>query len=401
MSVVNQEADGDQRVTTLPVTITIAPVSNGPGDGITAWSPAVTVTEGNDVPLANIVSAIQLGDGSTIASNGPEIIESVSVDFTNLLNSPGLIPGITSFAQLFTTAYIAGIGAPGLTVNTTTGVVSGAPALIAALSIRAAALIDSNIDFSLGVSAVTRDPGAAATSSASATFTVDMVGDADTPTSTAPSSLSGVAGTPIALPIGNSAAISAARRQIRMPGKAAVILSRSTTSSPHADGGGKLGFVDSGGNLVGSNLGNGSWYLTPADLATPGGLFLASTPSVSASTTVLTWRTVAVENDGDLAFADAPTTISVSLAPTGSGGSGTPPNPPIVNISPPTAQEDGLINLGVTATGDPGDTVVVVLTALPPARDHTIPARSATAMETTFYRLSAARFLLPSRSVGC
>ncbi len=232
VSVVNQEADGDQRVTTLPVTITIAPVSNGPGDGITAWSPAVTVTEGNDVPLANIVSAIQLGDGSTIASNGPEIIESVSVDFTNLLNSPGLIPGITSFAQLFTTAYIAGIGAPGLTVNTTTGVVSGAPALIAALSIRAAALIDSNIDFSLGVSAVTRDPGAAATSSASATFTVDMVGDADTPTSTAPSSLSGVAGTPIALPIGNSAAISAARRQIRMPGKAAVILSRSTTSSP-------------------------------------------------------------------------------------------------------------------------------------------------------------------------
>ncbi len=81
---------------------------------------------------------------------------------------------------------------------------------------------------------------------------------------------------------------------------------------------------------------------------------------------MLTWRTVAVENDGDLAFADAPTTISVSLAPTGSGGSGTPPNPPIVNISPPTAQEDGLINLGVTATGDPGDTVVVVLTALPP-----------------------------------
>jgi large repetitive protein len=370
VTVVNQELDGSQRKTDLPVTITLTPVSNGPGDGISNWDPQVTVTEGNDVPLANIVSSIQLGDGTNIRGNTPEIVESVTVDFTGLLNSTGLIPGITTFAQLLTSTYIGGLAAAGLVIDTNAGTISGPPGAIAGLSIRAAALVDSNIDFALDVTAVTRDPGSAATSTATRTFDVNMVGDADTPSSFAPSSLGGTAGTPILLPIGN------------VPGSlgGATTDTDDTQGRPNSESiyyivsgmptsGGKLGFVDNLGNLVGTNLGNGQWYLTPAQLATPGGVFLASSASATAQTAVLNWRTVAVEDDGDLASADAPTTITVNLTAS-PGGTGPAPLPPDVTINPPVATEDGTINLGVTALPGAGETtnpsIVVVLEALPP-----------------------------------
>jgi large repetitive protein len=366
VTVVNQEFDGDQRTTEIPVTITIAPVSNGAGDGITAWTPAVVVTEGNDVPLANIVSSIQLGDGTTIQTNGPEVIESVTVNFTGLLSSPGLIPGVTTFAQLLTATYIDGIGAPGLSVNTATGEVTGTPAQIAALSIRSAALIDSNVDFSLAVSAVTRDPGASTTSTGNATFNVNMIGDADVPTTFAPDALSGTSGTPIALPIGNSTGNFGGETTDTDAGQGRgdsetiyYIVSGMPTS------GSRLGFVDNAGNLVGTNLGTGEWYLTPDDLATPGGLFLASSPSAVPVSASLTWRTIAVENDGDLAFADVPSAINVTLAPT-AGGPGPGPTIPVVAVGTPSANEDGTVDLGITVSSSPGATLAIVLTSLPP-----------------------------------
>ncbi len=111
--VVNQENDGDQRATPLPVTITITPVT----DGAAAWSHETDVNEGAAISLAGLVSSLSRLDGATIATNPGETVQSITVDFIRIFTNR-FMPRASQLAfdvASFIATHIGNIG--GVTVN--------------------------------------------------------------------------------------------------------------------------------------------------------------------------------------------------------------------------------------------------------------------------------------------
>ncbi|MEL7429541.1 MAG: type I secretion C-terminal target domain-containing protein [Pseudomonadota bacterium] len=119
------------------------------------------------------------------------------------------------------------------------------------------------------------------------------------------------------------------------------------------------------GAPIGFNNNDGTWTLTPSNLANIG---LISAPGTNGTVT-LTLTTIATENDGDVATSS--TTFDVEITPGAGGGPVVSPLPPIVTVNPMSVNEDGSIALDIDVQADPADpsvpapTISVTLTGIP------------------------------------
>ncbi|MCB1509419.1 MAG: type I secretion C-terminal target domain-containing protein, partial [Hyphomicrobiaceae bacterium] len=359
---VSQEMDGDQATSAnWPVTIDVNPVINAATvDGFATWNAAVTVTEDNVVSLANVAN-------NTLRDNdGSEQVISYTFDLNNLIANAGIgtmvaaAPGGGSLLDRFVNNYINGT----FTYDGGAGTITVLAANAVGVSFDATPFLNSNQDFQIPVTALVRDTATLTSGTVTVdrnettNFSVNLVGDADTPTVFA-NSVSGEDAVRIPITLGGTTTdADVALGRAQSEDIYYIVSTRSLT------GVGAIGFVDAAGNLVGLDNGDGSWLLRPADLA---GLHVFSSAG-SNGLAELTLTTVAVENDGDRAVNAVDFTVTITDLD-GPGGSGPAPLPPQITISTSNGNEDGSITLNVQAQPAPGDlsnpTVSVMISNLP------------------------------------
>jgi hypothetical protein len=326
---VAQENDGDQAVSERPLNVVIAPVM----DAFGGWSPSVTVNEGSDIPLSSAAfSGLSDNDGS-------EQIASYTFDLNGVI-AAAQISGTTASVASFIASRVTGIFA-----DNGNGTITVLAANLAGVMLRKEAFLDSNIDFTIPVSALVTE-GGGLTQSVSGAYSVNLVGVADVPTAFA-DNVSSVTGTPAAVNLGG--AITDTDLAL---GRASSERIYYIVSGPGNTLGTDVAFLTPGGEIAGLNNNDGTWYLTPADLA---GLQITSRYGFTGDV-ILTLTSVSVENDGSLATNAAPTTFTASFTPDtgGSGGSITPLTP-VVTVTPMTTNEDGNVVFTVTVAPAPGD----------------------------------------------
>ncbi|MEO0636512.1 MAG: type I secretion C-terminal target domain-containing protein [Pseudomonadota bacterium] len=320
---VTQEDDGHQTTVQVPLSITVTPVVDAQ-----TWSPSVTVTEGNDIPLSSVAP------GGLIDGDGSEEIVSYTFNLNSLISDAGIaVSGGTT--QNFIDNHINGTF-----TDNGNGTITVSAANLPGVSFDAAAFTDSNRDFTVPVDVLFTD--GAASQTVSRTFSVNLVGDADTPTVFA-NNVSGNDNTPLALSLGGTTTdTDAAQGQ-------AVSESIYYIVSGFADPGADVLLTDAAGDPIGFNNQDGTWVLQPSDLAN---LHIMGIRGTGGSKT-LTVTTIATENDGDVAMNS--TTFTVSITNTGGPGSPQAPLPPVVTINPMTVDEDGTIALDADIQSNPGD----------------------------------------------
>ncbi len=346
---VTQEYDGNQIARTLPLNVTITPVT----DAFPGWSPGVGVVEDNTISLASI------GSGFTLIDNdGSERVVSYTINLNSII-SAAQIGGRVSSVASFIANHINGTF-----TNNGDGTITVLPANIGGISFSTSPFLNSNVDFTLPVIANVREI-AGATVQVAGTFSVDLLGEADTPTVFA-SGVSGLAGSYIAInPTGQE--FGGARTDTdaalgRVDSERLYYIVSGLTSTPGLN----FAFYNASNQLVGLDNGDGTWLLNPADLV---GLQIRSAPGQNGSAS-LSLTSVVVENDGDIATSITSAQFTVTVLPD-PGGSGTAPRPPIVTISPTSGNEDTNITFQVSAMADPQDpspstpTVIVLFSNIP------------------------------------
>ena len=349
VSVVSQEIDGSQASAAVPVSITVNPIVTS--DGFASWTPNATVNEDNDIPLADIT------DHTLIDTDGSESVVSYTFDFSSIV-SDAQIGATVANANDFISNYVNG----SFTDNGD-GSITVQPGDVAGLSLSASAFPDSNVDFSIPVSAVVEDVAGAITVTKTETgsFAVDLVGVADTPTvgvggPYAPTP----AGTPVALNLsGASTDQDVALGRVASESTLYYILSNTNPGTAP-----DFALVNSAGSQVGIPAGGGTFFLTPADLAD----LEILTPNGAGGDIGLKLTTVVVENDGSLAQNSDAFTVTVTP---NAGGAGTiAPLAPILDIPAQATLEDGPFALQATVNPDPADStnpsVSLVISNLPP-----------------------------------
>jgi large repetitive protein len=352
---VAQEDDGNQTSTTRPLQINITPVM----DAFPGWSPSVQVTEDNNIPLANAAGGINLID-----NDGSEQIVAYTFNLNGLIAAAGIggtVPSLANFIANQITGVFTDNGNGTITVQT---------ANLSGVAFRAAAFKDANIDFTIPVSVLVSEAGGL-TQTVSGTYSIDMVGDADTPTVYA-QNVSGVTGQLIRLnpnaPTGHNFGGDITDTDVgagRPSSERIYYIVGGLDSVPGLE----VAFFNSAGALVGLNNNDGTWYLTKAELQD---LHIVSRYGQTGALT-MTLTSVTEENDGDIAVSTAPATFTATFVPDVGGGSGIiNPLTPIISITPMTGNEDGTVNFAVTVQADPLDpspispTVVLLISALPP-----------------------------------
>lgn len=364
--VVTQEIDGDDASSPQwPVTISVSPVINAATvDGFASWSMGVTQTEavseaGGGISLASVANH------AYVDNDGSESVVSYTFDLSNMIADAGLaarlvaLEGAGAGLDELVAGYISGT----FTYDAGAGTITIAAADIGGVALSGALFLDSNDDFSLPVSALVRDQADLSGTIVSVDkvengiFSVNLVGTADVPTVFATSVL-GTSGQELAISLGGTSTDTDA--SLGRSGSEDIYYIVSVQNPGTAP---LLGFTDGAGHVVGLDNGDGTWLLSPADLAN----LHVLTPSGSTGVANLTLTTIAVENDGDRASNTTNFTVEVTA---GSGpGGGPAPLPPSVSIGTNAGNEDGSITLNVTATPAPGDStnpsVAVMISDLP------------------------------------
>ena len=349
VTMVSQEIDGDQAQATVPVSVTVNPIVTS--DGFASWTPNAIVNEDNDIPLADLTDHI------LIDNDGSETVVSYTLDFNSIV-ADAQIGATVLDVNDFISNYVNGTF-----VDNGNGTITVLPGDVAGLSLSAAAFPDSNVDFSIPVSAVIDDTAGATVVSKTETgsFVVDLVGVADTPTV-------GVGGPYAPAAAGTAVALSlsgANTDQDSVLGRAEsedtlyyILSATNPGTAPN------FVLVDSAGNQVGAPAGAQTFLLSAAELADL--QVLTSTGAGGDIDFRLT--TVTIENDGDMAQNSA--TFTLSFTPNGSGGGNVPPLPPVLDIPPQGTNEDGPFALNATIGPDPLDptnpAVSLVISNLPP-----------------------------------
>lgn len=373
---VSQEMDGDEASSApWPVTIIVNPViASATVDGIVpgSWNMGATQTEGvseagGDISLASAANHLYVDD------DGSESVISYTFDLSNMIANAGIaarlaaLQGPGAGLDDLVANYISGT----FTYDAGTGRITVLAANIAGVSIDGTLFADSNQDFSLPVSAIVRDEAiisgspVAVEKTETGVFNVNLVGTADVPTVFA-TSVAGSSGSEIPISIGGQSTDNDVALGRALSEDIYYVVSVLNPGSAPA-----LGFTDGAGHVVGLNNGDGTWLLTPADLANLHVLAAAG----SSGTANLRVTTIATENDGDVASNS--TTFNVAVT-AGTGGGGTPPLPPAVSVGVSAGDEDGSITLNVTALPAPGDTSnpsVAVMISNIPAGAEVIGAR--------------------------
>ncbi len=364
---VSQELDGSQATSApWPIVIDVAPVINGATvDGFVSWDPHVEVTEDNDIPLASLANhAFRDTDGS-------ESVISYTLDLSNLIADAQIgqtlidLYGAGAGLDEFVANHINGTIA---SYNSTAGTITVLAANIDTLSFDASAFLDSNVDFAIPVSALLEDVATLSTGPTSATdvetasFTVDLVGDADTPTSFVNSVGTGTAYTLINIDAGgvNTDTDSDLGRAESEDRLYYIMQVTNPSTAPN------FVLMDSSNQMVGVNLGGGKFLVRPSEI---NDLNIMTSASGGGEIN-FTWTTYTVENDGDMAWSQAPGEFTITVSAGGGGPGGIAPLEPFITVGPTGTNEDGSVVLDVTVGPNPDDTtnpsVSVVIGNLPP-----------------------------------
>ncbi|CAM9929252.1 unnamed protein product, partial [Phaeothamnion confervicola] len=348
---VTQEIDGDQATSAQwPVTIVVNPIINaGTVDGFASWNLGTAVSEQQTETGASGVSLGGVASHAFVDNDGSEAVVSYTFDLSSLIADAGIatrlaaLPGAGSGLDKLVGSYISGT----FTYDQASGTITVQAADTSGVVLGSQLFFDSNVDFSIPVAALVRDTAIIGGSPVHVdkiehgSVQVDLVGTADIPTVFA-GSAAGDSGTPVPLVLGGTTTdtdVALGRAQSE-----AIFYVLRTTNPGSAP---LFGLVDGSGNMIGLDIGGGSFLLTPAEIGdvnviTPGGI---------GGTIDMELTTVATENDGDRATNS--TAFQVVIAPLTGSGAGTPPLPPVVTVGATDGNEDGSIVLNVTATPAP------------------------------------------------
>jgi len=258
--------------------------------------------------------------------------------------------------------------------NATTGVLTVARAKMGSLKLKATIFKDSNVGFSIPISAKIVDSVqiAGATVSDSmiqkGVFYVQLTGTADVPTVFTDAMVSG--GRRIPVSVGGLSTDS----DVAL-GRVASERIHYFVSALDLDGLSAFQFVDSANSPVGFAGGDDTWFLLPEDVEAAeasGGLFIAvRNPTNTSATAIFNFTAVATENDGDVAGNS--TTFRVNYVwqgggavgggggttvggAVGAGGPDVAPLAPVVTIGPHQGIEDIDLPFDITVQADPNGT---------------------------------------------
>jgi hypothetical protein len=365
---VSQEIDGDQ-ATSDPwhVSFDVAPVINDATvDGLTGWTPNVTVVEEKDAAAGTNVSlaSIQVSPANFVDNDGSEEIMSYTLDLTNLVGdaevlervrelmadpvatstqardwiiSNGIVGGATNYTDntdgtITISADLDGAGE----------ITTSAESKLAGLSLLADIFADSNVDFSIPISVEVRDRANLSGgpvdvfTTETATFDVNLVATADTPTVSAenPDNNGNTADVDtfnyrelIALTLGGETTDRDATDLGRAQSEEIYYILNldSVTGGSAPD----LVLLDSGSNVIGLDNGDGSWLLTEAELADVNLFSLEF--SGGPRTLNMSLTTVSVD-EASTATNSVGGEFQLIIDPGVGGVTGTPPVPPDVDL---------------------------------------------------------------------
>ncbi len=336
---VAQENDGNQISREAPLNIVVTPVM----DAFGGWSPSISQhAEDSDIPLAPAAfTSLPDNDGS----------EQIAWYEFNL---SGLVAGAQIAANVGTTQNLIDNFITGTFTDRGGGIIRVQAADLAGVRFRNAAFRDSNVDFTIPVTAHVTEAGGL-TQNVNGTFSVDLRGVADVPTAYAQN----VTGTTGQLTRINPNSLTGWNlggeitdtdvTQGRTNSERIYYIISGLNSVPGLE----VGFFKSDGTLAGLNNNDGTWYLTRADLVD---LHIVSRYGQTGDIT-LTITSVTEENDNPtVAVNSTPATFTASFLPDvgGSGGNITP-LAPIVSVTAMSGNEDGPVTFTVNVAPDPMD----------------------------------------------
>lgn len=393
---VTQELDGDQAVSNdWTIRITVAPEGNTAGtvsvDGFTSWGATAAVTESKDGAAMPDIPLADIADHTFRDDDGSEQVLSYTLDFNALVVDAQVLGRVrelmgdetadeaAALSWFIQNAIVNGVGQslatnPALFTNNGNGTITvsavlantavdgagiptgsiatSAESLITQLRFRGDVFFDSNVDFTVPVTASIRDSAVINGSTVvtqrdeADTFRVNLIATADTPTVSATADDTPVPfGTPIPLTLaGTTTDIDADRVSTPETNDG---LGRTQSEEIYyilrLENFGQTGVPQAGlvnvstGAIVGQDNGDGTWLLRPTDLI--GIAIVTQQPFDAATGTVpttrslnLTLTTVAVD-DASTATNNAGASFQVTVLPTAGSGIGTtPPTVPSIDL---------------------------------------------------------------------
>ena len=335
-----QEKDLDQSNNVLwPIKIDVLPIA----DGIGEYKTSTTVREGqNEVDNAKL-SLAAIGDHSLIDSDGSETVLNYTIDFNSMIEDAQIMeqlrledPGAT----VIDAEYVIGKYLQGSYTRNGDGTVTVAKANIGSLWLYGLIFWDSNISFSLRVSAYIQDRVTANGSeqivdiTSDGEFRVNILGTADVPTVYADDA-SGPAGEPILLNIGGNSTDTDPELGRVQSEELYYLMALNDEAQLAAANMTGYAFVDAAGEIIGVDGGDGTWLFTYAEIQRQ--IFFRSSHYANG-TVDFTFTSVAQE-DGTRAFNSAP--ISIEVVDTGVGpGEFPPPCDPSLALGDVNGTED-------------------------------------------------------------
>jgi hypothetical protein len=376
---VSQEIDGDQATSELwTVKIDIKPVE----DGFTSWNPSTTATEQENEAMGRGVSFSSVADFALKDNDGSEEVLDYTFDLSNLIGDAGIQLRLKSLTEDIGADlddlikdYLDGT----FSYNPANGEITVQSSDITGVALRPELFFDSNQDFSIPVTASLRDTAIidgeiiTVEKVESSSLSVNLVGDADIPTVFA-NSVTG--NSDMLLPIelgGETTDTDVALGRVQSERIYYIVHVDNTfgNSPSNRTNNFTYSLSDANGSLRGLDNNDGTWLLTPTDLAVANGGLHIHTPRGSNGTLMMQLTTVAVESDFDLAANTTSFNITVIPGPPGPGPDDPriPPLAPILDVGENIALEDGGIALNVSATANANETtspnIAVVISDIP------------------------------------
>lgn len=341
---VTQELDGDQASSAnWPVTITVNPViQGGTVDGFATWGLGVTQPEGVTEAGANI-SLASAGTFTFVDNDGSEQVIEYKLDLSDLIADAGigtrleqLLGAGADLDDLIAAGFVTGT----LTYDSGTGVITVLPANIGGISLNSQMFLDSNVDFTIPVTALIRDTAIIGGSPVfvdkleSGNLAVNLTGTADVPTVSIGGPYAPVpAGTDLVLNLGGDStdiddddpATPAPNDGLGRTQSETIyyVLQQTNFGGP---GQPAFAFVNTAGQVVGRATDDGTWIFTPAEI---GDIILRTGPATTAASLDFQLTTVALD-DGTQAI-NTSGTFSVTIDP-GPGATEVTPGTPIIDL---------------------------------------------------------------------
>lgn len=239
------------------------------------------------------------------------------------------------------------------TFNATTGVITVTPTNARLVKLNASIFLDSNVDFSIPISAKIVDSvkidGATVTDSKiqKSALVVKLTGTADIPTVFANATITGSRKIPISVG-GESTDTDVAL------GREASERIHYFVSAINLGGITNFAFLDSSDSPVGFDGGENSWFLRKEDLEgamASGGIFFAVRSNHNSTTqATFNFTAVATENDGDVAINSVTFTVNYIYE---GGAFDIPPLAPLVTIGTHVGLEDIDLPFDILVAADP------------------------------------------------